>query len=128
MILDGLIDEARRLVRHQFFLRLPLKMRVLDEERQQDRGVAESFVAGDRRRAAVADQFAIRAKPAQQRRAQAAFMRAALRRRHGVAVGIAETLRVVGPGYRPFDLALGFGQIGLARKGEFRQRLAPFER
>ncbi len=46
---------------------------------------------------------------AQQRRAQTGFVGAAVRCRHGVAIGRHEAVGIGGPGHRPFDRALGAG-------------------
>ena len=108
MILHHLIDKARGLDSRELVLRLALKLRIADEEREQDDGIAKCFVAGDRRRAAVADHLAIGAQAAQQRRAHAAFMRAALRRRDRVAIGMAKRLRRLPATPRPIRPCLDY--------------------
>ena len=65
MVFDGLIDQTRCFGGGEFFFGLALELRVFDEQRQQHGGVAKGFVAGNGCGAAVADQLAIGAKPAQ---------------------------------------------------------------
>ena len=59
VILDGALDEPRRLGRSQPLLGLALKLRVADEERQQHRGAARHVLAGRLGDATVAGQFAV---------------------------------------------------------------------
>ena len=91
---DG-FDDARRFRRHQPALVLALKLRFADEHRD-DRGAGGHHVfAGDRRRAlGLADPLGVILEAAQQRRAQARLMRAAVRGRDGVAIGMDEAVVV----------------------------------
>ena len=69
---------------------------------------------------AVAGELGIALQAAHQRAAEARFVRAALGRRHGVAVGADEAFLVVRPPHRPFDLAAGRAvglALGLAGEG-----------
>ena len=55
-------------------------------------------------------------------------MCAALRSRHRIAIGTAETFAVGRPSHSPFDFALIVGQIGYAAEQVFGQRVAVFKR
>ena len=111
MVLDGTLDEPRRLGRGQPLLGLALELRVAHEERQQHRSAGRDVLAGRLGDAAVADELAIALDPAQQRAAQPGLVGAAFGGRDGVAIGVAEAvLLVLRPRDRPFDAA-AFGKI-----------------
>ena len=106
-VLDRLLDDALRFRGGEPVLGLALEFRLADEHRQHAAGAGHHVVAGDGRRALVlADALGVILEAAQQRRAQAGFVRAAVRRRDGVAVGVEEAVGVGGPGDRPFDRAV----------------------
>src|SRR5215472_14933262 len=111
MILDGALDEPRRLGRGEPLLGLALKLGVADEERQQQRGTRSDVLAGRLGNTAVTDQLAIAFDPTQQRAAQPGIVGPALGGWDGVAIGMAEPLLLVlRPSHCPFDLA-AFGKI-----------------
>src|SRR3546814_1006183 len=66
-------------------LGLALKLRITDEDRQHHLAAVEYILGGDLRRLFLPDQFAERAQPFGQCGAQPRFVRAARRRRDGVA-------------------------------------------
>ncbi len=101
------LDELGGLDADQLFLGLALELRLLDEDRDEAGGAVDHVVGGDDRALAVAGQLGIALEAAHQRAAEARFVRAALGRRHGVAVGADEAFLVVRPPHRPFDLAAG---------------------
>ena len=75
-------------------------------------------VGGQRRRAlGLADALGVILQPAQQRGAQARFVRAAVRRRDGVAIGMDEAVLAGEPGDRPFDRAMLARFLDLAGEG-----------
>ena len=74
---------------------------------------------------AVVDAFAMGAQRLRQRVAQALFVRAALRRGDGVAIGMQERLGFRRPGDRPFDRALAVAVFGAAGEAARRDRRAP---
>ena len=107
-ILHRLLDDALRLGGGEAVLGLALEFRLADEDRQHAAGADHDVVAGDGGGAfLLVDARGVVLQPAQQRRAQAGFMRAAVRRRNGVAVGVEEAVGVGGPGDRPLHRAMG---------------------
>ena len=96
-------------------LGLALEFRLADEHREHGAGAGHHVVAGDRGGAlALVDALGVVLEAAQQRRAQAGFMRAAVRRRDGVAVGVEKAVGVGGPGHRPLHRAVRAGLAGAA--------------
>ncbi len=113
------LDQARGFRAGQFFLRLALELRVAQEQGEfggeRPKHVIRRHLGG----ATVATVLAPGAHAFQQRAAEAAFVRAAERCRHGVAVEVQEPFAVLQAGQRPFEapgaLAVGArGQVGLA--------------
>ena len=93
-ILDRLLDDALRFGGGEAVLGLALEFRLADEHRQHAAGAGHHVVAGDGRGALfLPDARGMILQAAQQRRAQAGFVRAAIRRRDGVAVGIERSRR-----------------------------------
>ena len=127
MVAHRQFDEPRRLGRGEPLFGLALELRIAQKQRQQHRRAGDHIVAGGRRDAAVADQFAIRLDAAGQRGAQPGFVGAAFRRRDRVAIGMAEpVLFVLGPHDGPFDAAAAraiIGKIDLAEKRLWGQQL-----
>ena len=114
-VLDRLFDDALRLGGGEPVLGLALEFRLADEHRQHGAGADHDVVAGDRGGAlALADALGVILEPARQRRAQAGFMGAAVRRRDGVAIGVEKAVGVGGPGHRPLRRAVRAGLAGAA--------------
>ena len=87
----------------------------MNTDSMQPAPVITSSVVTARGALVLADAVGVILEAAQQRGAQAGFMRAAVRRRDGVAVGIEEAVGVGGPGDRPFDRAVAAGLAGTGR-------------
>ena len=124
VILDAELDLAAGIGRHQPVLGLALELRMGREQREQRAGGTQQVVGGDLRRLLVAGQLAIGPQRAQKGRPQRLLVRAALRRRHGVAVEAKIRLLVERPGDRPLDPALTVGELGLAHEGQLGDALA----
>ena len=73
-------------------------------------------VGRDQRRLAVVGALAMGAQRLGQRVAQALFVRAALRRGNGVAIGVDKGIDLRRPGNGPFDGALAVAVLGAARE------------
>ena len=116
-ILDGLLDQTNRLGRGQLVLGLPLKLRIADKNRQHDAGIAQKVLGRNLRHLFDIGHFAVFLQTANQCRAKTQFVRAAVGRNDRIAVGIAETVFIFGPGYRPFDPPLVVRQFGISGKG-----------
>ena len=127
VILDGGLDQLGRRHGDQLLLGLALELRVADEQRQHRAGTAAEIIRIHRAGLLAADHLAVGLQAAQQAGAQSRFMAAAFRRRHGVAIGVEETVFVERPGDRPFDAAVFVGKLGLADEGLRRQGLALFQ-
>ena len=112
-VADGVLDDALGLGRRQLVLRLADEFGLPDEDGQHAGGRDHHVFGGDLRRALVAGQFAIGLQAARQRDAQAGFVRAALGRRNGVAVGTDEGVPAV-PGHRPFERSVAAGLLRAA--------------
>ena len=126
MILGGGLDQAAGRRGHQLFLGLALKLRVAQEHRQHAAGAPRHILGGELGAALVADQLAVGFQRLDQGAAETALVAAAERRRHGVAVGIEETLAVKRPGHRPFHLAVvAVGEAGAADEGRRRRAIPP---
>ena len=108
------LDDAGGLGAGQPVLGLALEFRLADEHRQHGGGGAEHVVGRHLRDALVAGELAIAAQALGERRAQTRLMRAAVGRRHGVAIGAQEAVVAGDPGDRPFDRAGAFGLLDAA--------------
>ena len=128
MVADRALDQPRRLGRGQAVLGLAHELGFRDEARDQRAAAGQQVVAGDVLGLAVLGQLAIGADAFQDRGPEARLMRAALGRRHGVAVGLDEAVARGRPVDRPFDLAgnaetlaeldqPGKGPVGIGRGG-----------
>ena len=120
IVADDGLDQLVGLDADQLLLGLALELRLLDEHRDQRRRALDHVVGGDDRALAVAGQLGIALQAAHQGAAEARLVRAALGRRHGVAVGADEAFLVARPPHRPFDLAAGRAvglALGLAGEG-----------
>ena len=114
-ILDGLLDDALRFGGGEAILGLALEFRLAHEHREHHGGAHHDVFGGDGGGAlALADALGVILQAAQQRAAHARFMRAAVLRRHGVAVGGQKAVGVGGPGHRPFAGAVGADAAGFA--------------
>ena len=112
-VLDRLLDDALRFGGGEPVLGLALEFRLADEHREHGAGADHDVVGGDGGGAlALADALGVVLQAARQRRAQAEFMGAAVRRRDGVAVGIEKAVGIGGPGHGPLHRAV---RAGLAR-------------
>ncbi len=107
-VLDGLLDDALGFGGGEAVLGLALKFRFAHEHAEHH-GCAHHHVFGGDGGGALAltDAFGVILQAAQQRAAHAGFVGAAVRRRHGVAVGGQKAVGVGGPGHRPFAGAVG---------------------
>ena len=105
------LDDAGGLRARQPVLGLALELGLADEHRQHGGGGAEHVVGRHLRHALVAGQFAIAAQALGQRGAKARLVRAAVGRRHGVAIGAQEPVVAGDPGDRPLDRARAFGPL-----------------
>ena len=131
-ILDRLFDDALGFGGGKAILGLALEFRLAHEHGKHDGGARHHVFRGDAGGAlALADALGVILQAAQQRAAHARFMRAAVRRRHRVAIGREEAVGVRGPGHRPFAGAMravapGFAgedigmhqRVGVNRGGE----------
>ena len=114
-ILDRLLDDALGFGGGEAILGLALEFRLAHEHREHHRGAHHDVFRGDRGGAlALADALGVILQSAQQRAAHARFMGAAVRRRHGVAIGREKAVGIGGPGHRPFAGAVGAVAAGLA--------------
>src|SRR3546814_5791771 len=86
MIADRRFDEARRVGAGEAVLGLALELRVADEDRQHDFRARDDVVRLDILGLLLPRQLAEGADAPRQRRADALFMGAAVRRRNGVAI------------------------------------------
>ncbi len=114
--------QARRFRAGELFLGLPLELRIAQEHRQFGRQRRQHVLGHHLQRALVVAVVAPSAQGFQQRRAKARLMRATLRRRHGIGVGMQKTVRTFHPRASPFHAAgaaaVGrFRQLGLVRPG-----------
>jgi hypothetical protein len=100
------LDDALGLHRGELVLGLTLELGLPDENREQCARRRHHVVRGYDRRALVLGHFRIVADGAGECRPEALLMRAALRRRDGVAVGRGEPVIAAEPGHRPFDRAV----------------------
>src|SRR3546814_18187310 len=114
MIADRRFDEARRVGAGEAVLGLALELRVADEDRQHDFRARDDVVRLDILGLLLPRQLAEGADAPRQRRADALFMGAAVRRRNGVAIIRGTALAPKRPGDRPFDRALPVRKILLA--------------
>ena len=112
-VLDRLFDDARGLGGGQAILGLALELGLADEHRQHAAGAGHHVVRRDRGRAlALSHALGVVLQAAGQGAAQARLVRAAVRRRNGIAIRRQEAVDVGGPGDRPFGAAM---LAGLAR-------------
>jgi hypothetical protein len=103
MVAHGGLDHPRGLGRGEAVLGLADEFRARDEAGDQRAAAARQVVAGDVAGLLVADEVAIGAHALQDRGPEPGLVRAALGRRHGVAVGLDEAVARGRPGDRPFD-------------------------
>ena len=114
-VLDRLLDDALGFGGGEAILGLALEFRLAHEHREHHGGAHHDVFRGDGGGAlALADALGVILQAAQQRAAHAEFMGAAVRRRHGVAIGGQEAVGVRGPGHRPFAGAVGAVAAGFA--------------
>ncbi len=114
-ILDGVFDDLLRRRGGEPVLGLPLEFRLANEHRKHAAGAGHHVFAGHVLGAFfLAGARGVIFQAAQQRGAQAGLVRAAVRRRDGVAVGLQKSVGVGGPGHRPFDRAVAAGLAGRA--------------
>ena len=107
-VLDRLFDDALGFGGGEPILGLALEFRLAHEHREHHGSARHDVFGGDAGGAlALADALGVILQAAQQRAAHARFMGAAVRRRHGVAIGRQEAVGVGGPGDRPFAGAVG---------------------
>ena len=114
-VLDRLLDDALRLGGGEPILGLALEFRLAHEHRKHHGGAHHDVFGDDVGGAlALADALGVILQAAQQRAAHARFMRAAVLRRHGVAIGGQKTIGIGGPCHRPFAGAVGADASGFA--------------
>ena len=128
VVLERELDLAAGIGRHEPVLGLALELRVRGEQREQHAGAAQQVVGGDLGDLLGAGQLAIGAERAEQRVAQRLLVRAAERRRHGVAIEAGVGLLVERPGDRPFDPARAAVELRLADERQLGDAFAPGER
>ena len=102
-ILDRLLDDLLGFRGGKAVLGLALEFRLAHEHREHDGSSHHDVFRGDGRGAlALADALGVVFEAAQHRAAHAGLVRAAVGRRHGVAVGGEEAVGIRRPGDRPF--------------------------
>ena len=108
-------DDAGRLRGRQPVFGLALEFRLANEHGNHAGGAAHYVVAAhDRRALGLTQALRMILDPFQQRAAQPGFVRAAVRRRDGVAVRGEKTVGVTRPGDRPLRAAMHAGLAGAA--------------
>ena len=117
MILDSPFDQLGRLWRREFFLGLPLKLRVFDEDGQHYASATDRIFRCDLGCFLVAAHLTIGTDAPRESGTQAGLMAAALGRRNSVAIGRNETIIVVRPTNRPFHFAGAARRAYLACEG-----------
>ena len=120
MVFQRRFDQPCRFGVGQLLLGLSLEFRIRDEDREQRAGPAHHVVRRDRAGAAIVGHLAVGLQALGHRRAKAGLVRAALRRRHCVAVGVQERFAIFRPGDGPFDPPAVVGQRDAS--GERRRR------
>ena len=106
-VADRAVDYPRRLGRLQTALVLALELRLADEHRDQGGAAGHDVVGGERGGALrLANSLGVILQSAQQGGAQAGLVRAPVRGRDRVAIGMDETVRPREPRDRPFDGAV----------------------
>ena len=112
------IDDSRSLV-------CPWNSGIAHEDADQGAGLGDDVIGGDQVAALLAGEFGPVAQAPRQHGAQAGLVRAALRRRHGVAVGAHEAVGLAetggGPGDGPLHrpgLALALDAAGEGLRGD----------
>jgi len=107
-VFDRLLDQALSFGGGEPVLGLALEFRLADENREHRPGADHDVIAADGGGAlALAAALGVIFQSAGQRSAQPGFMGAAVRRRHGVAVGRQKAVGVRGPRHRPLAGAVG---------------------
>ena len=101
-VAHGRLDDALSLGRRQPILGLTNELRLADEDRKHGGAGDHHIVSRQHGGALVARQLSVGAQAAKQRNAQPSLVRAALGRRHRVAVGVGEAVARE-PRHRPFD-------------------------
>ena len=124
-----MFDNARCFRCRQLVFGLSLKLWLTDEHRNQGSRGSHHIFGGDNRCLFITHALAIGFQPFGQSGAQALFMRAAFRRRHGVAIAGRHAVSIANacanPANRPFDTAVTALFFNLAGKGRGRDRGAP---
>ena len=126
-VLDGVFDDLLRRRGSEAILGLALEFRLANEDRQHAAGADHDVFARDGAGAFfLTGAGSVILEAAQQRGAQAGFVRAAVMGRDRVAIRLQEAVGVGGPGDRPFDGAMASGladsageDIGMHQRGAF---------
>ena len=108
------LDDAGGFLGREPVLGLPLELRLADEHREQRAGRGQNVLRRQLRGPLVADELAIGAQALDESRAQAGLMGAAVRRWHGVAIGVEEAVLAGDPGDGPFHRAMAFALVAFA--------------
>src|SRR6478672_8260990 len=111
VVADGRLDEARRLKAGEAVLGLALEVGIADEDAEHQLDAVEDVVGGDVLRLLVADELAESANAFGESGAEAGLVRAAVRRRNGVAVIAFAAVGIERPGDGPFGAALVVGEF-----------------
>ena len=126
-VAHGALDDAGGLRACEPVLGLALELGLADEQGQHGGRRAEHVVGRQLADALMAGELAIAAQALGERGAQSRFMRSAVRRRHGVAIGAQEAVVAGDPGDRPFDRAGAFGFLDPSREHVFGDGLLAFD-
>src|SRR5262249_60581665 len=104
---DRVLDDARGLAGWEPIFGLALEFWLTDEHRDHAGGAVHHVIAGHHGRAlALAHALGMVLDALQKRGAQARFVRAAVRRRDGVAIGGEKSVAIGGPRDRPLRRAV----------------------
>ena len=126
-VAQGGLHQPLGVRRRQPLLGLALEFGVPDEHADQRAGLGGHVLGGQDGGALFSREICVLFQAPRQHGAQAGLVGAALRRRHGVAIGLGETVRLAEPGpaprHRPFDRAAVLGALDAAGEGLRRHRL-----
>ncbi len=114
-ITQRVLDEALCFDGRQLVLRLADEFRFTDEDRQHPDRRDHHVVGGDVLGALVLRQVGIVLEALGERNAEARFVRAAVRRRDGVAIGMQLRIATI-PGDRPFHRTVTACLLGASRE------------